>query len=151
MKRTIAISLLFLANLVLMAVTVVPHHHHGDLICLIGSHCHHGHDHSCCHHDTQPADTEQEHDHSAGASCCHVGEWLLSDVESAHRHQHYCYCTTCHGGHVWLVAIFSVFFEPFLQPVALPFRQTSTDPIVLQTFAGRIHGLRAPPFHGTTC
>ena len=38
-KRTIAIALLILANIIILAHAVVPHHHHNKQVCLVNSHC----------------------------------------------------------------------------------------------------------------
>ncbi len=150
LKRTVAISILVLANIVLLAVAVVPHHHHGDSICFVSSHCDHRHDcgneGACSHQDSpQPSDG---HEHPYDANCCKVGEWLLPNIEPEHKYQYHCLCTTCDNGHD-LFAVLPEFQEPTIQPVYLSFRQTPTDDTILQIFAGRIHGLRAPPFDGT--
>ena len=150
-KRAATISLLILANIVLLAVTVVPHHHHGEMICFVASHCHHGHDceddEVCCHHNTQSS--SPEHDHNGDASCCNVGDWLLPNIEPENKHQHHCFCASCDNTGNLFVAILPDLSEQVSQPVNLPFRQTPTDNSILQTCAGRIHGLRAPPFDGT--
>ena len=40
MKKAIAISFLMLANIILLAHTIVPHHHHeNEVICFFVSHC----------------------------------------------------------------------------------------------------------------
>ena len=38
-KRTAAVAFLFLAGVLFLAHAVVPHHHHGNLICFAKSHC----------------------------------------------------------------------------------------------------------------
>jgi len=38
-KRTAAVTFLFLAGILFLAHAVVPHHHHGNLICFAKSHC----------------------------------------------------------------------------------------------------------------
>lgn len=37
-----AIILLFAANITLLVTNSLPHHHHGDRICFVRSHCHQG-------------------------------------------------------------------------------------------------------------
>ncbi len=150
-KRIAAISFLVLANIVLLAVAVMPHHHHGEMMCFVSSHCHHndgcGSDQSCCHHDSQQS--SKEHEHSGDANCCNVGEWLLPNIEPEHKHQHHCLCTTCDISNDLFIAILPDFPKPTIQLVNLPFRQAPTDDTILQIFVSRIHGLRAPPFDGT--
>lgn len=38
-KRTIAIFFILFANITLLALAVIPHHHHKAEVCLVGSHC----------------------------------------------------------------------------------------------------------------
>jgi hypothetical protein len=38
-KRTTAASFLILAGILFLGHAVVPHHHHGNLICFVKSHC----------------------------------------------------------------------------------------------------------------
>lgn len=38
-KRAAAISFLILAGLLFLGHAVIPHHHHGNLICFVKSHC----------------------------------------------------------------------------------------------------------------
>ena len=138
-RRATAISLLFLANIVLLAVTVVPHHHHGDMICFIASHCG-GNDHSesdCSHDAEQPL-------HSSGANCCNIEEWLLSNIGSGHKHQCHCVCTTCSSD--LFITLLPDLSEPTIQPVVcLTFRQAPTNETYLCIYVSQILGLRAPP------
>lgn len=59
MKRKVtAIIFIFIANILMVATAVIPHHHHQDRICFQASHCqdkdHHNHEHDnnndldCC-------------------------------------------------------------------------------------------------------
>ena len=142
-RRAVAISFLILANIVLLAVAVVPHHHHGDMICFATSHCHHGHDgvdKSCCHHDTQQPLHSHEH---SDANCCNVDEWLLPNIEPEHKHQHHCLCTTCNNS--FFVAVLPDLTEPTIPPAGLPFRQTPTTVTYLCIYVSQTLGLRAPP------
>jgi hypothetical protein len=38
-KKTIAIASIMLASIVLLAHSVVPHHHHNKQVCLVSTHC----------------------------------------------------------------------------------------------------------------
>ena len=141
LKRATAISFLFLANIVLLAVTIVPHHHHGEMICFTASHCYgHEHDADCSHHEQQPSHT---HDHG-DANCCNVEEWLLPNIEPEHKHQCHCYCSTCNND--LYVAILPDLTEPNIQLVGLLFRQAPTTETYLCIYVSQTLGLRAPPF-----
>lgn len=63
MKKSFAISFLFLATVIFMAHAVVPHHHHGRSSCFDASHC------------QDDEDFSADHDHSHGNSgytFCHL-------------------------------------------------------------------------------
>jgi hypothetical protein len=38
-RRTAAKAILIMAGILFLAHAVVPHHHHGNLICFVKSHC----------------------------------------------------------------------------------------------------------------
>lgn len=70
-KRFIAISLLFCANLILLAHSIVPHHHHNGIVVSLqlesryehNNNDEHNHHHDCDHHDS--------HDHSKDSDSEH--------------------------------------------------------------------------------
>ena len=59
-KKAIALSFLFLANAVMLAHAVLPHHHHGGLVYFMAT-AHHQHDcdhYHCDHHHCNDAQSE---------------------------------------------------------------------------------------------
>lgn len=54
-KRIAAISFILLANLVLLAHAVIPHHHHEAEVCFVNSHCESDHE--------SDKDHDHHHDH----------------------------------------------------------------------------------------
>ncbi len=148
-KRAIAISLLSIANIVLLAMAVMPHHHHGDVICFVSSHCEGGnncgYEHStacnclCCQENSQ-------HEHSTDANCCNVSHWLLFNIGHDQRSGYDYHSVVCDNDNDLFVALLPEFSEPDIQPVNLPFRQTPTTETYLQIFVSCTYGLRAPPF-----
>lgn len=56
-RKILAISFLLLANTVLLAHSVVPHHHHCHGVCLEDTHCHSEED----HHKDNCSDSEEHH------------------------------------------------------------------------------------------
>jgi hypothetical protein len=65
-KRTVATAFLILAGLLFLAHAVVPHHHHGNLICFTKSHC----DNDNPGHDQGPAPDNHHHDGDEGSGHC---------------------------------------------------------------------------------
>ena len=143
-RRVVAISLMFLANIVLLAVTVVPHHHHGDMICFTVSHCcGHEHDTDCSHNEHNPS---HAHEHHGDAGCCNVEEWLLPNIEPNDKHSYFCYCVTCDSGHDLFISIIPQFLEFSSQTECLPFRQAPFEETYISVYVSQTLGLRAPPF-----
>lgn len=65
LKKLTAYSFILLANIVLLAHAVVPHHHHQSIACVESSHCQ---DDNIAHKHNAPADNHQ-HDGSSSANC----------------------------------------------------------------------------------
>lgn len=63
-KRKISLFFTLLANIVLLTLAVVPHHHHDGEICIINPICHSGHedcDHNNTSHDHGNNDNDDNH------------------------------------------------------------------------------------------
>jgi hypothetical protein len=63
-NRTTAVAFLMLANILLLAHAVVPHHHHNHQVCFVNSHCNHDdptHEHDR-NRDSHSHDGENNHD-----------------------------------------------------------------------------------------
>lgn len=70
-KKTLAISLILLANLILLAYAAIPHHHHKNEVCFEDSHCHHHND----AHDHDAEGESHDHDNSEGEHpCCELSQ-----------------------------------------------------------------------------
>lgn len=63
MKRFIAISLLFCANLIILAHNVLPHHHHNGMAVSLQLLDRHDHDTRHEHHHHHDADHHESHNH----------------------------------------------------------------------------------------
>lgn len=66
-KRFLGISIILLANLILLAHNAIPHHHHQHKVCLVSSHCHSGESTSQDHESKIPT---HEHDSPNGDETC---------------------------------------------------------------------------------
>ena len=150
-KRLIAIPFLLLSSIVLLGIMMVPHHHHGEAMCFVASHCTHDadcEDHAaCCHHDEHSSSQSSDrHEHSSDANCCNVEVWLLSNAEPGQKCEHSCVCATCDSKNIFPVAILPEIFEPDIPPIYYSFRQTPLNETYTRIYVSRALGLRAPPF-----
>ncbi len=144
-KRSIAIAFLFFANIVLLAMAVIPHHHHGEAICFVKSHCEQedNHDKACHYQDnSQPL---HGHEHSQDANCCRVADWVLTNVDVNSKHECFGHCATCGIDNGLFVAILPELQDLSVQSVRLPCRQIPVIETYLCLFVSQILGLRAPP------
>ncbi|MDP4186030.1 MAG: hypothetical protein Q8862_12835, partial [Bacteroidota bacterium] len=71
-KKKIALLFIILAGIGLVANAVLPHHHHGHLICFNQSHCHPG----SGHNDPMEDNSDHDHDCGAGFNDCIVKEYF---------------------------------------------------------------------------
>jgi hypothetical protein len=144
-KRTVGIGFMLLVNLFLLALTIVPHHHHGEAVCFVSAHCRH------CVGDVVECPLHgEEHDtpHSHDADGCSLSEWLLPNINEEQKHQ-------AHGDDlVYTVHDFPqtiIYLAPDCPfnghegPLLLERPAFFSEPY-LQVFVSRTFGLRAPPF-----
>jgi hypothetical protein len=134
-KKT-AFLFLLVANLILLAHAVIPHHHHNLVVCIEGSHCQdsENHEHSNCNH------TDDE-----TGDCCVLNQLVLMPGNNM-RHEINC-------------AISDDFNPPFDgTPIILSYTDFNVGPKsikakvpipVIQSaytqFVALSSGLRAPP------
>jgi hypothetical protein len=64
-KRT-AIFLILIANIVLLAHAVVPHHHHKSQVCIVSCHC----QADCQDHNNNLPGHNNQHDGNNESDCC---------------------------------------------------------------------------------
>jgi hypothetical protein len=64
-KRAISITFLLLANIILLAHVIIPHHHHTMQVCLVSSHCTEDGDHS----NTREGHKDHQHDDQGDTQC----------------------------------------------------------------------------------
>ncbi|MDR1866551.1 MAG: hypothetical protein LBR08_13410 [Bacteroidales bacterium] len=140
-KRIISTLCILPVNLFILTLTFFPHHHHGEAICFVVTHCHHSEENSACS-DGQ----DKPHSHPDNAPCCTVTDWALPNVNESHRHAAADLCCVCACHHLPQAVV------PVAPPVKADIRETlfpelsAFCPIpYLQTFVSRTLGLRAPP------
>lgn len=81
-KRRIAFTFLLLANLILLAHTAIPHHHHQNLLCFEREHC----SDDGLPHEHGPQDQDHQHDNDPfGNLCLLADDFISASSNSANR------------------------------------------------------------------
>ena len=140
-KKTTAIFFLVLANIILLAHAVIPHHHHKGEVCFIYSHC----QNDCDEQNHQTTENNHEHDGKNDFQCCVLDQFVL--IPSSWIKQE-CKCLDGDNRHpgndgfqTVLSELGSVFiFQTCLFKTKLPLLSSTYT-----FFTGRSIGLRAPP------
>ena len=142
LRRALAISFIFLANIILLAVAVVPHHHHGDMICFAAPHnCGQKHDADC----SDQHNPSHSHDRHNDATCCNIEEWLLPNITSGDKHNISCFCAMCNNGYDLFAFIIPGLPGLSPQTECLPFKQAPFTEKYISVYVSQTPGLRAPP------
>jgi len=136
-RKTTTIIFILLANIILLAHAVFPHHHHGQMVCLNFSHCYHaGNDSS-----TYPADCGHEHDSESPVSNCILKQLVVVPANQARIEPAILYlenfsdCYILQAGNLYELQSTELFRKnPY--PKDVP---------IFQSFLDYSQGLRAPP------
>jgi hypothetical protein len=142
-KRLSSILFASLASFMLLAHGIIPHHHHGDVVCFEVMHCH-----GCdkADHDACPKDHGIDHPVSNDGKCCILDHLVMFHPESF-RHD-------LETASLPAEKDFPVFLQHGLlsqNPSRLfslqnlPFRQHPPQNPYYLLCTGLNHGLRAPP------
>lgn len=136
-RKTIAFIFILLANIILLAHVVFPHHHHEQQVCLNFSHCHNtGNDSS-----THPTDCTHEHDSESPVTNCILKQLVVVPAGQ---------------GRIEPVVLYlENFSDCFILQAGYSFELQSTELVrknpyskdvpVFQPFLDYTQGLRAPP------
>jgi hypothetical protein len=153
MKRILSIAVVTVAIIAVITSVIVPHHHHGDAVCIATHHCDHdcGDDgHSC---DGNSSDCSRHH-HAAdncpfdNNGCIAKATYVVSDrievkcnVRSLDVHN---------NNNDYFVPVFTLFANPYdteAKFAHLSKLRYKEKPIFRETGnVNRINGLRAPPY-----
>lgn len=146
MKRTILLTLMTLANILLLVHVVMPHSHHDGIVCFslseINHHSHcttHQHDDigACC---AEHCEHNEHHNHQNSEDCDLKDIVLRSDSDT---HQDLIPCPNCLSLQYIIYTLNDLYLE---EPqfgqwlVEKPYLENYTPP-----FVGTIKSLRAPP------
>lgn len=136
MKKRIYIFMILLAGITMATFSIIPHHHHGDSICFVNTHCEKVPD---C--ENEPA----HHHHHDDMSGCELSDRIVPQT-LIQKHDCSGLCSDCCGHIALLIAILPDLQEIPVSHTFLPFRQKPFINSYLLTHVSRSLGLRAPPF-----
>lgn len=135
--KIISISLLIIANMILLAHDVIPHHHHDDQVCFENGRC-------ASHHSN---DSENEkHPGKEDEACCSLADLLIIPANSR-LEEILCSCCTFvyDSGNHFLALLNIAEFDKATLLIPLPFRQHPQKSTFYRAFSSLSAGLRAPP------
>lgn len=140
MKKALALFLMIVANFILLAHAVIPHHHHDEVACFtFPIEEHHGHE--CEHHDTG-----NKHDDDCDGDCCLLND-LLAIIPDGYKHDDLIFSILKddHASSDILVNVYLSIQSKPLNKAAKTMRYRPYLAKLLPSAAGHGIGLRAPP------
>jgi hypothetical protein len=137
LSKIVSISLLVIANLILLAHDVIPHHHHDDHVCYEHESCTTGHSHNPNKTDA-PGNQDE--------ACCSLADLLIIPANSRFD-EISCSCCTAshHSGNHNLALLLIAEYNNALLLLPLPFRKHPHKSNFYLAFTSLSSGLRAPP------
>lgn len=142
MKRILSISCIAAAVLCLLALTVVPHHHHGSETCFSMEVCERAHECECDHGHQHEGQAE------AHGSCVAESEFIAPQSDEDVK----CGISSCdnHNDHISLFPVCLLAADLLTAGEEDPALKTDHGEWYALFYkspeSGRAHGLRAPPF-----
>lgn len=137
LSKVVSITLLAIANLILLAHDVIPHHHHDDHVCYEHGSCaaHHSND---SENDKRSSDEEE--------ACCSLADLLIIPANSRFDELNCSHCTSIldSGSHDLVLLKTAEFDKTRLLP-SLHFRKHPQKTNFYRAFTSLSAGLRAPP------
>ncbi|MBW6496871.1 MAG: hypothetical protein K0B09_00650 [Bacteroidales bacterium] len=143
LKRLTAIFFAALASIMLLAHSVVPHHHHGDAVCFELNH-----HHSCeiSDQETCPEDHNKELPASTDGKCCVLDHLVMFHPESSRHDLETASLPAEKGFPVFLQdGLIAQNPDGIFSIPSLSFRQHPPQNTIHLQCTGHSHGLRAPP------
>jgi len=139
--KTTAIFFLLLANIILLAHAVIPHHYHQEQVCIVNAHCQNdskAHQHNASGHN-------HEHDGSEGTQNCVLKQAVAIPANSLKQEFKCLGCDDNHSPLVHLQAVllsheFNSFVPKIISIAQIPLKTSSHSCFVHSSL-----GLRAPP------
>jgi hypothetical protein len=154
MRRVFSISVIALAVITLLVSVIVPHHHHGNMVCIVASHCEHecnnaGYDcegdfSDCRHHQHDNDNKDGQPFHN---NCIARANYVVSD-QSEVKYKLRTNDEDNHNPHFAPVFLYLTdLYDTAAKIVYLTkhrYRDKGTFPESANV--NRINGLRAPPY-----
>ena len=140
-KKRTAIFFILLANIILLAHAVIPHHYHQEQVCIVNEHCQNdsiAHNHNTSGHNHQ-------HDGDNNSESCALKQAVGIPANSVRQEFKWRGCDDNHLEFVHFQAVlFSSEFTSFVPQII----QNAQIPLILSShfnFVSTSLGLRAPP------
>ena len=134
MKKTMALIFVFMANMVLLAHAVVPHHHHTPVdVCLAA-------DVIAADHEGVTNDPHASHDHSSTLECI-IGDVIIRGADDKSGLVLWEYHPLSDFDFILPQTVFFVAAVQERECLTVPFRESLPSVFICRAF-----GLRAPPF-----
>lgn len=137
-KKLTAYSFILVANIVLLAHAVLPHHHHEQQVCIERTHC--TSDTDAHVHNTDAKD--HQHDGNSNTTACVLKQAILIPSTQSRTLNN---CDNCSDNHNHDFYILSNFGYVDLQPVLQVVTYNPEFPSFFISFVTTSLGLRAPP------
>jgi len=137
-KKITAYSFLILANIILLAHAVIPHHHHESVVCVEQKHCQD--DEIPLHHNN--SEHEHQHDGNENSNCCILKQYVVTPSFQGKQLRS---CDNCSDNHNHDYYTLSNIGYCDLQPVSKVVTYYPVHSSYLLSFVTSTLGLRAPP------
>ncbi|MDR1170680.1 MAG: hypothetical protein LBK97_07605 [Prevotellaceae bacterium] len=154
MKRIFAILVVALAIITLMTSVIVPHHHHGNVVCTVTSHCEHECGSGCreCDDEEDSSDCFRHcrndgEDKSFHGDCVAKATYVISD-QSEIKYKIRYYCGNSYNLHfVPVFLCLTNLYSPDVKFVYLTKHRYRKKDFFRESENGNCaNGLRAPPY-----
>lgn len=140
-RKGTAIFFILLANFIMLAHAVVPHHHHKSQVCIESNHClsdSYAHNHNTSAHD-------HEHDGGAGTENCALKQAVVISTNSVRQEFK---CLDCDDNHPQLIHFQAILFSNKFISFIPKIGSNAQIPFITSSYLHSLQsslGLRAPP------
>jgi len=137
-KKLTAYSFLIIANIILLAHAVIPHHHHESVVCVEQKHC----QDDAIPHNHNVAEHNHQHDGNKNSTSCILKQSFVVPTSQGKQLKS---CDNCSDNHNHDFYTLSNIGYCDLQPVSNVVTYYPVHSSYLLSFVTSTLGLRAPP------
>ena len=137
MKKGIAILFVLLANIILLAHAVLPHHYHEKLVCIESTHC----AEDATNHSQNSVEHNHQHDGNDNITCILNQAVFILPTQG----QIFNDCENCNDTHNHDFCITKAFEYQHFQALPTTVRVVPKNISFFTSFVSSTSGLRAPP------